>query len=241
LLADDGREKLERRLRNLKVDPANVNINELLLFYKVPTALDLYHRIAIEAIDLKNLREFFTEDGQPKAKPANNKPEGKSFEDIVKNVRGSSDMLVIGENIDRIDYKLSPCCNPIPGDDVFGFITINEGIKIHRTNCPNAIQLMSNYGYRIVKARWTGQQEIAFLAGIRINGADEVGVVNNITRVISNELKVNMRSISIDSNEGLFEGTIMLFVHDTEHLKKLMAKLGQVNGILSVTRIDPNQ
>lgn len=241
LLADDGREKLERRLRNLKVDPANVNINELLLFYKVPTALDLYHRIAIEAIDLKNLREFFTEDGQPKAKPVNNKPEGKSFEDLVKNVRGSSDMLVIGENIDRIDYKLSPCCNPIPGDDVFGFITINEGIKIHRTNCPNAIQLMSNYGYRIVKARWTGQQEIAFLAGIRINGADEVGVVNNITRVISNELKVNMRSISIDSNEGLFEGTIMLFVHDTEHLKKLMAKLGQVNGILSVTRIDPNQ
>ncbi len=100
---------------------------------------------------------------------------------------------------------------------------------------------MSKHGYRIVKAKWTGQKEIAFLAGVKITGADEVGVVNNLTRVISNELKVNMRSISIDSNEGLFEGTIMLFVHDTEHLKKLMLKLGQVNGILSVSRIDSNQ
>ena len=240
-LADDGREKLERRLRNLKVNIKTLNINDLLIFYKVPTVLDLYHRIAIEAIDLKNLKDFFTEDGVQIQKPINNKPDGQSFEELVKNVRGSADMLVIGENIDKIDYKLSPCCNPIPGDDVFGFITVSEGIKIHRTNCPNAIQLMSKHGYRIVKAKWTGQKEIAFLAGIRINGADEVGVVNNITRVISNELKVNMRSISIDSNEGLFEGTIMLFVHDTEHLKKLMAKLSHVNGILSVTRMDTNQ
>ncbi|MDQ3049908.1 MAG: bifunctional (p)ppGpp synthetase/guanosine-3',5'-bis(diphosphate) 3'-pyrophosphohydrolase [Bacteroidota bacterium] len=240
-LADDGREKLERRLRSLKVNIDTLNINDLLIYYKVPTALDLYHRIAIEAIDLKKLREFFTEDGVQIPKQNNVKPDGQSFDELVKNVRGSSDMLVIGENIDKIDYNLSACCNPIPGDDVFGFITVNEGIKIHRTNCPNAIQLMSKHGYRIVKAKWTGQKEIAFLAGICINGADEVGVVNNITRVISNELKVNMRSISIESNEGLFEGTIMLFVHDTEHLKKLMAKLSHVNGILSVTRMDTNQ
>jgi GTP diphosphokinase / guanosine-3',5'-bis(diphosphate) 3'-diphosphatase len=237
MLADDGKEKFERKLRNLKLDPNVININDLLLFYKAPTALDFYHRIAIEAIDLKNLRDFFTEDGKPVVRPPA-KSEGQSFEELVKNVRGTSDMLVIGENVDKIDYKLSPCCNPIPGDDVFGFITINEGIKIHRTNCPNAIQLMSKHGYRIVKAKWTGKQEIAFLAGIKINGVDDVGVVNNITRVISNELKVNMRSISIDSNDGLFEGTIMLFVHDTEHLTRLMAKLGHINGILSVTRID---
>lgn len=235
-LADEGKQKLERKLRGLKINPNSFNINDLLIYYKAPSVLDLYHRIAIEAIDLKNLREFFNDEGQPTQKvvPKN----GQSFEELVKNVRGSSDMLVIGENIDKIDYKLSPCCNPISGDDVFGFITVGEGIKIHRTNCPNAIQLMSKHGYRIVKARWTGQKEIAFLAGVRINGVDDVGVVNNITRVISNELKVNMRSISIDSNEGLFEGTIMLFVHDTEHLTKLMAKLKHVNGILSVTRID---
>jgi len=147
-------------------------------------------------------------------------------------------MLVIGEGIDKIDYKLSPCCNPIPGDEVFGFITINEGIKIHRTNCPNAIQLMSNYAYRIVKARWFGQQQIAFLVGIKINGMDDVGVVSNITKIISSELKVNIRSLNIESTDGLFEGTIMLFVHDTEHLKVLMKKLVKLPGILSVTRID---
>jgi GTP pyrophosphokinase len=145
---------------------------------------------------------------------------------------------VLGENLDKIDYKLSPCCNPIPGDDVFGFITVGEGIKIHRINCPNAIQLMSNYAYRIVKAKWTGQQQIAFLAGIRITGLDDVGVVNKISKVISSELKVNMRSISIESNDGIFEGNIMLFVHDTDHLTKLMKKLKEINGILTVNRID---
>src|SRR5205085_9480916 len=180
---------------------------------------------------------FIIEKGKLKSK-ATHKVEHQTLEQVVQKIRGTSDMLVIGDNLDKIDYKLSPCCNPIPGDDVFGFITINEGIKIHRVNCPNAIQLMSNYAYRIVKAKWTQQKEIAFLAGIKITGLDDVGVVNNITKVISNELKVNMRSISIDSNEGLFEGTIMLFVHDTAHLDKLITKLQHVTGIYSVLRID---
>lgn len=240
VLADDGREKFERKLRSLKVSPGSFNLNDLLVYYKAPTALDFYHRIAIETIDLKDLKEFFTEEGQPRQKPSLRTP-GQSLEDLVKNVRGKSDMLVIDGSLDKIDYQLSPCCSPIPGDDVFGFVTIGEGIKIHRTNCPNAMNMMSKYAYRIVQAKWTEQKQLAFLAGIRITGADDVGVVNNITRVISNELKVNMRSISIDSKDGLFEGTIMLFVYDTEHLKKLMGKLGSVQGILSVTRIDTNQ
>jgi len=236
-LSEEGKEILERKLRHLKMDPAKINMNDVLLYYKAPSNAELYYRIAIEILDLKDLKEVFSPENKKKLKtPA--KGEMPSLEETVKKIRGSSDMLVIGENLDKIDYKLSPCCNPIPGDDVFGFITINEGIKIHRTNCPNAIQLMSNYAYRIVKARWTGQKEIAFLAGIKINGVDEVGVVNAITKVISSELKVNMRSISIDSKDGLFEGAIMLFVHNTEHLKKLMYKLTQVKGILSVARMD---
>ena len=149
-------------------------------------------------------------------------------------------MLVIGEDMEKIDYKLSPCCNPIPGDEVFGFVTINEGIKIHKSNCPNAISLMSNYAYRIVKARWTNQQQIAFMAGIRVNGIDDVGIVNNITRIISNELNVNMRSISFDSLDGVFEGTIMVFVHDTNHLTELMGKIKQVKGVTTVIRFDTN-
>ena len=104
---------------------------------------------------------------------------------MVRSIRGNSDMLVLGENLDRIDYKLSTCCNPIPGDDVFGFVTVGEGIKIHRVSCPNAMQLMSNYAYRIVKAKWTNQKQIAFLAGIRMTGIDEVGIVNKISKVLS--------------------------------------------------------
>ncbi|CAN5614175.1 RelA/SpoT family protein [soil metagenome] len=238
-LSDDGREIFERKLRHLKEDEHSFNINDLLMFYKVASASDFYHRIALGAIDLKNLREFFELKLAGKLKTPV-KSDQQTFEEMVKNIRGKSDMLVIGEGMDKIDYKLSPCCNPIPGDDVFGFITISDGIKIHRTNCPNAIQLMSNYAYRIVKARWFGQQEIAFLAGIKLTGMDDVGVVNNITKVISSELKVNIRSLNIESTDGLFEGTIMLFVHDTEHLTNLMKKLSKLPGIVKVTRIDAN-
>jgi GTP diphosphokinase / guanosine-3',5'-bis(diphosphate) 3'-diphosphatase len=236
-VAEDGKAAFARRLRNLKLDDSKFNMNELLLFYKLSNVTDFYHRIGLGAIDLKNLRDFF-EQKEAGILPAPVKTEHYSFDEIVRNVRGKSDMLVIGEGLEKIDYKLSPCCNPIPGDDVFGFITINEGIKIHRTNCPNAIQLMSNYAYRIVKARWFDQQQIAFLAGIKITGMDDVGVVNNITKVISSELKVNIRSINIESIDGLFEGHIMLFVHDTEHLKILMKKLKNLKGIMSVSRID---
>ncbi len=235
--AEDGKEILTRKFKHLKIQFNNENINELLAYYKIPNSLELYYRIAKGLIDVQDLKEFIHEKGAIKAKVVH-RVEQNSLEQMVKNIRGSSEMLVIGENLERIDYKLSPCCNPIPGDDVFGFITINEGIKIHRVTCPNAIQLMSNYAYRIVKAKWTNQKQIAFLAGVRMTGIDEVGLVNKISKVISSELKVNMRSISIDSNDGIFDGTIMLFVNDTHHLDKLIKKLKEINGILTVSRID---
>lgn len=236
-VAEDGKEILERKFKQLKIKPDTNNLNELMAHFKIPSQLDLYYRIGTGTLDLQDLKDFIVDKEQIKPKHVP-KVEGHSFDAIVKNIRGSSDMLVIGDSLEKIDYKLSPCCNPIPGDDVFGFITIGEGIKIHRTNCPNAIQLMSNYGYRIVKAKWTNQQQISFLAGIRITGIDEVGVINNITKVISNELKVNIRSISIESNDGIFEGTIMLFLQDTDHLEILTNKLKKVKGILTVSRID---
>lgn len=235
--ADDGKEILVRKLRHLKIDLNTDTINELLAYYKIPSSLELYYRIAKGVIDVQDLKEFVDDKGIIKVKTPQ-RIETKSLEQMVQNIRGSSDMLVIGENLDKIDYKLSPCCSPIPGDDVFGFITINDGIKIHRINCPNAIQLMSNYAYRIVKAKWTNQQQIAFLAGVRMTGIDEVGLINKISKVISSELKVNMRSISIESNDGIFEGTIMLFVNDTHHLDKLIQKLKEIHGILTVARID---
>lgn len=236
-ISEDGREIFERKFKNLKIDKSEFDMHKLLLYLRLPSASEFYYRLAKEVIDFAEVKEFIANKDKVEEKLAA-RPETKTLEEVVKQIRGSNEALVIGDNLTKIDYKLSPCCNPISGDDVFGFITINDGIKIHRVNCPNAIQLMSNYGYRIVKAKWTNQKEIAFLAGIKIMGTDDVGVVNNITKVISNELKVNMRSISIDSNDGLFEGTIMLFVHDTQHLDKLIAKLLKVKGIYSISRID---
>jgi len=149
------------------------------------------------------------------------------------------DTILIGDDYQKIDYTLAPCCNPIPGDDIFGFLTVNDGIKIHRTSCPNASKLMANYGYRILKAKWaSSQHDTAFLTGIRIIGIDDVGLVNQLTTVISQEFKVNIRSLSISSNEGIFEGNIMVHVNNTEQLDNLIKHLKQVTGITSVTRYE---
>lgn len=235
-VAEEGREMLERKFNHLKMDFTVQNINDLANYFKLPSSQELFYRVAIGNINLKNIKNFNKDkDKKPKANKAD---APATLEQIVTNARGKSDHLILGENLNKIDYKLSPCCTPIPGDDVFGFITISEGIKIHRVNCPNAIQLMSNYAYRIVKAKWTSQELISFLAGIKVTGIDEVGIVNNITKIISSELNVNMRSISFDSNDGIFEGNIMVFVHDTNHLTDLMSKLKKVHGVLTVTRID---
>jgi GTP pyrophosphokinase len=202
----------------------------------VPTVQDLHYRIATGHIDTKNIKEvIFT----ASAERGSSMLEPKSFDREVQKIRGvNSDMLVIGENTSNMAYRVASCCNPIPGDDVFGFETEEDGIEIHRTTCKRGIELMSNYGNRIIKAKWTDQKELAFLAGIRIKGTDRVGLVNDLTRIISNSLRVNMRSITIDSNDGIFEGNIMVFVNDTGHLDKLIQRMGRVTGVLTVERFD---
>ncbi len=232
-----GKEILQRKLDHLGIELNNQTANELSNFYKLPSSLELYYRVSKGTVDLRLLKEY-AENRSKYSGKGQHRPENTSLEELVTIARGKSDMLVLGENLDKIDYHMSPCCNPIPGDDVFGFITVGEGIKIHRTNCPNAIQLMSNYAYRIVKAKWTNQEMISFLAGIKIIGFDEVGIVNNITKIISNDMNVNMRSISFDSNDGTFEGTIMVFVQDTNHLTELTESLKKVPGVLNIYRID---
>ena len=249
IVADEGKEILEKKLKSIKMALDGNVINNLIKHYKMNSQLDLYFGIGEGLIKLDNVQKIAKGEQSSSWYKILRKRFGKSdaeqkepatLENIVKEIRGKSDMLVIGEDMNSIDYKLAPCCNPIPGDEVFGFVTINEGIKIHKTNCPNAISLMSNYAYRIVKARWMNQQQIAFMAGIRVNGIDDVGIVNNITRIISNELNVNMRSISFESQDGVFEGTIMVFVHDTNHLTELLSKIKEVKGVTSVHRIDSN-
>ena len=240
-VAEQGREILERKFNSLKLDFTVQNINDMANYFRLPSSQELFYRVAVGNIDVKHLKKFVQDKAKGEKLPVSKKSEfNPSLEQLVTTTRGKADMLVIGENLQKIDYKLSPCCNPIPGDDVFGFITINDGIKIHRVNCPNAVQLLSNYAYRVVKAKWTNQELLSFLAGIKVTGMDEVGIVNNITKIISSEYNVNMRSISFDTNDGVFEGTIMVFVHDTNHLTELMNKLKKVHGVINVTRVDSN-
>ena len=238
LIASDGKEIVQRKLSQMKLELTNEVINQLLLYFNKKTPLQLFYEVAKGLIDARDIKKFRDEKEVKKPLDKRDLVDLPRVPTEIKKASTSTDMLVIGDNLDKIDYKLAKCCNPIPGDDVFGFVTINEGIKIHRTACPNSVELMSNYGYRVIKAKWTPQQELAFLAGVSIVGLDRVGMANDITKVISSEYKVNMRSITIDTNDGMFEGKIMLFVQDTKHLDKLIMKLGKVTDIISVNRID---
>ena len=162
-----------------------------------------------------------------------------TFESLVKKVKKGDEDIFIGEGSDpNLDYKLAPCCNPLPGDAVFGFITINDGIKIHRNNCPNAKQLRSNYAYRILSAKWKSKKGNAFITGLEFTGIDIVGVVKELTTIISEEEEINMKSLNFDTNDGVFEGEIMLYVFDKSHLEKLIKKLRNINGIEKVVRIE---
>lgn len=234
-IAGDGKEILQRKMRHLKIEFSDQNLNKLLSFYKLPSTLELFYRVGIEALDLSKLGNLKKVDGQLKYRTTRKKKQ-PSANEIVTGIKEHKADLVIGDNLENLDYKLAPCCNPIPGDKVFGFVTREDGIKIHRENCPNAIQLMSNYAYRIIQAKWTNQESLAFLAGIDVKGIDKMGLVNELTKIISNEYNVNMRSISFDTDDGIFNGTIMVYVHDTSHLKELMRKIRNVNGVTSVNR-----
>jgi GTP pyrophosphokinase len=238
-VAEEGKEILERKFNKLKLDFNNQSTHDFANFLKLPNTQELFYRAAKNAVDVKEIKDFLAFKTHPE-KFATKKPDNnhQSIEQLVTHARGKADHLVIGDDMQKLDYQLSACCNPIPGDDVFGFITVSEGIKIHRVNCPNAVQLLSNYAYRVVKAKWNSQHLIAFLAGIKIKGTDELGLVNNITKVISTQYNVNMRSITFDTDGGIFEGTIMVYVHSTEHLTQLINKLKKVNGVNSVTRVD---
>lgn len=240
-IAEDGKAMLFRKLDNMHVHASIDNLNELCAFYKVPSPLDLYYGLAVGNFDLKPLKNFTVSGDrlfQPPKEPRQENKHTPAAESKDIPVQKGGELIIFGESSDKILYKLAQCCQPIPGDDVFGFITSGEGLKIHRTDCPNAAQLMANYAHRIVKTKWAKNKEISFLTGIKLRGLDDVGIIQGITNVITGELKINMRSISIDSKDGIFEGTIMVFVHDREELDDLCQRLTNISGITKVTRID---
>ncbi len=244
-IGEEGKAVLQRKLSHLGLQLTPVNISELCLHYKKASMLDLYYAIAVGAIDVKQIKEEFNVHGDKLVlKEKEHKPEPKPSEEEPKAVPKPSkdtELIIFGETSDKILYKLAQCCQPIPGDDVFGFVTSGEGLKIHRTDCPNAPQLLAHYGHRIVRTKWAVNKEISFLSGVKITGLDDVGVVQKITNIISGSLRMNMRSLSIDSKDGVFEGNIKVFVHDRSELDHLCQKLGELEGVMSVERLEADE
>ena len=239
-IAEEGKEILARKLKHLKVNLDEKIVNELVTFFKLKTSLDLFYRMGIGSIDNNQLKEFMSKRSnafvnffKTRIKRSVKNPAYIDKDEVTENY----DSLVFGKEEERLDYKISQCCNPIPGDKVFGFITINDGIKIHKKDCPNAISLQANYAYRILKAKWIDSTKQEFKAIIKIYGVDHVGMVNEITEVISKHMSVNIQGLNISGNDGVFEGKITVTVKNKSQLQKLSDNLKKIDGVETVDRI----
>jgi len=238
-IAEEGKEILRRKLKSQKINLNEDTVNKLVTFFKLKTSLDLYYRVGSGIIDNVKLKDFAASYNNAFISFFKNKIRRNPIpEDIDKEELSSNlDTLVFGKDEEKLPYNLSPCCNAIPGDEVFGFISINDGVKVHKKNCPNAISLQSNYAYRIIAANWIDASQEEFSAEIALNGLDNLGLVSNITKVISNQMNVNMRAINFNTDGGTFSGKIKVVVKNNDTLKKLIGNLKHINGIEKVSRL----
>lgn len=233
--AEEGKEVLQRKLKHLKIDFSEKVLNDLVTYFKEKTSQDVFYKVGTGAIDNQQLKEF-----------ANHKNSNSFFNlfkktirkpEAIKKAETNLDLIVFGEAEEKLDYKLASCCNPIPGDEVFGFVTINEGIKVHKKNCPNAISLQSNYAYRIMQAKWIDSSTQDFDVTLKILGIDEMGLTNELTKVISNNMAINIRSIALSSEAGVFKGEIKVSVPNNHVLQKLINNIKSVKGVDKITRM----
>ncbi|WP_228235490.1 RelA/SpoT family protein [Allomuricauda sp. M10] len=238
-VAEEGKEILRRKLKSQKIQLNEDTVNKLVNFFKLKTSLDLFYRVGIGVIDNEKLKDFASSYHNSFINFFKNKIRKTPVpKDIDKDeITVKYDMLVFGKEEERLNYKLSQCCNPIPGDDVFGFVSVNDGIKVHKKNCPNAIALQSNYAYRIISAKWIDSTQEEFSVDIEITGIDNLGLVKDITKIISENMHVNMRNLNFSADGGTFKGKITLVVKNNTILKKLIDNLKQVEGIDKVSRI----
>ena len=240
LLADEGKEILKRKLKHLKINFNDSIILELQKYFKLSTSQDLFYRVGINTIDNEKLKKFISNRGNKILnyfkKKISRKKEVRIDENNQQEITSKYDSLVFGNDEEKLDYKLAACCNPIPGDKVFGFITINDGIKIHKKNCPNSVSLQSNYDYRIIKAKWIDSSQEEFTVNIEVLGIDKMGLVNNITKVISENMNINMKRLNFESDSGIFKGNIILSVKSNKEANKLIQKLKILNGIDKIKR-----
>lgn len=237
-----AKEMFERRLKNRKIDFEESTISHLVKKLGFKETNDFYRKIADGTLDVNQVIDKYQEqlqhDVNANAPQQNRSAVGFSYDNPNEEITNSSDdVLVIDRNLKGVDYSLAKCCHPIYGDDVFGFVTVSGGIKIHRKDCPNAPELRKRFGYRIVKARWSGKGTSQYSITLRIIGNDDIGIVNNITSIISKEEKIMMRNINIDSHDGLFSGNLTVNVEDTSRLEQLIKKLRNVRGVKQIIRI----
>jgi len=235
----EGKEVLRRKLKSQKISLNEDTINKMVIFFKLKTSLDLFYRIGIGAIDNQMIKDFASSYSNAFISFFKNKIRRNPIpEDIDKDeITSKYDTIVFGKEEEKLEYKLSQCCNPISGDEVFGFVSVSEGIKVHKKNCPNAIQLQSNYAYRIISAKWIDSSQEEFTSEIRLTGIDNLGLVSDITDMISGNLHVNMRNLNFSTDGGTFTGSITVVVKNNAILKKLVAKLKKIDGIDKVSRI----
>ncbi len=240
--SDAGKELLTRRLKNWKIEFPDKIKGKVLKHYKVKSSFDFYYLIGTGRIDPSDIKDIIIELEEKERTPGINlSPSADDLDESIPDavVDKTSDILIIDESLNNIDYKFAPCCNPVFGDPVFGFVSVNGGIKIHRTSCPNAPSMLSRYDYRIVKAQWTSSSESSFFqVMIRLNGIDEVGIINKISDVVSKDLKMTLRSISIDAKDGMFEGVIRVIVKNKSQLDLLIHKLSRVKAVMKAIRLD---
>lgn len=239
--AADGKEILRRKFKSLDVEFLSVNIAALEEHFHQDSITDLYYNIAKGSINLKKLKGHTVEEGrlifkkEPIKRVKSPRPD-KAAPDR-NSIPRKKDVLLIGDEQQKLDYELAVCCDPVSGDDVFGFVTSSGTIKIHRSNCKNAVELLSNYNYRVMKAIWSSKEKKKFSSRLKFTGIDDVGLVHNVTKTISEDLNVNMKSISFDSHDGIFDGLVKVEIHNLYHLSKLMKRLKEVTGVLTVNRM----
>ena len=237
ILADEGKEILRRKLKQLKIKFDEKTINDLGTFLKLNTSLDLFYRVGIGKVDNTQLKKFANYNNRlinffrKRISRKQNKLE-QSENEIISNY----DQIVFGNEEEKLDFTFAKCCNAIPGDDVFGFVTVNEGIKIHKKNCSNAVGLQSKFAYRILKSKWIDSTVQEYTSTIKISGIDNLGIVNQITKLISNSLNINIKKMSFDTVDNIFRGQITLKVKTKNILNDLIKRLKKINGIEKVIR-----
>ena len=239
-IGEDGKEILRRKLKQLKITLNEKSVNEMVNYFKLKTSLDLFYRVGLGTIDNGMLKSYASSRSNVLVSYLKNKITRKpdAPKDVDKEeITSKYDMLVFGKEEEKLDYTHAKCCNPIPGDKVFGFLTINDGIKVHKKNCPNAVSLQSNYAYRIMQAKWIDSSQQEYTSQIVLSGLDDLGLVNDVTKVISSNMHVNMKSLNFSSDDGIFKGKITVVVKNKAMLKKLMENLKKINGIDKVTRV----